>query len=138
MRVDRIKLFRFFHRYLYCDEIKLEADNVLATLYTAKKYLVPHLAQACVRFLETSLNHKNACILLSQSCLFEENDLKRKCWEVCNKSLQEFIHLNSITFRSISFRLLHLPSNKDNHCIYCKLFFFMLIQQGISFDIFRF
>ena len=30
-------------RYLYCDEISLEADTVLPTLYAAKKYMMPHL-----------------------------------------------------------------------------------------------
>ncbi|TRY65429.1 hypothetical protein DNTS_021899 [Danionella cerebrum] len=68
--------------YIYCDEIDLSADTVLATLYAAKKYIVPHLARACVNFLETSLSAKNACILLSQSCLFEEPDLTQRCWEV--------------------------------------------------------
>lgn len=73
-----------FHspRYLYCDEIHLEADNVLATLYVAKKYIVPHLARACVNYLETSLTAKNACLLLSQSRLFEEPELMQRCWEV--------------------------------------------------------
>ncbi|XP_054882556.1 BTB/POZ domain-containing protein 3-like isoform X3 [Poeciliopsis prolifica] len=70
------------HRYIYCDEIDLCADTVLATLYAAKKYIVPHLARACVNFLETSLSAKNACVLLSQSCLFEEPDLTQRCWEV--------------------------------------------------------
>uniref|UniRef100_T1IIE9 BTB domain-containing protein n=1 Tax=Strigamia maritima TaxID=126957 RepID=T1IIE9_STRMM len=69
-------------RYLYCDEIDLEADTVLATLYAAKKYIIPHLARACVTFLETSLTAKNACLLLSQSCLFEEPELMQRCWEV--------------------------------------------------------
>lgn len=69
-------------RYLYCDEIYLEADNVLATLYVAKKYIVPHLARACVNYLETSLTAKNACLLLSQSRLFEEPELMQRCWEV--------------------------------------------------------
>ncbi|XP_016128044.1 BTB/POZ domain-containing protein 3-like [Sinocyclocheilus grahami] len=69
-------------KYIYCDEIDLSADTVLATLYAAKKYIVPHLARACVNFLETSLSAKNACILLSQSCLFEEPDLTQRCWEV--------------------------------------------------------
>ena len=50
-------------KYIYCDEIDLA---VLATLYAAKKYIVPHLARACVNFLETSLSAKNACVLLSQ------------------------------------------------------------------------
>jgi BTB/POZ domain-containing protein 3/6 len=67
---------------LYCDEIQLEADNVLATLYVAKKYIVPHLCRACVNYLETSLTAKNACLLLSQSRLFEEPELMQRCWEV--------------------------------------------------------
>ncbi|KAG1652192.1 BTB/POZ domain-containing protein 3 [Nymphon striatum] len=69
-------------RYLYCDEINLETDNVLAILYAAKKYIVPHLARACVAFMETSLTARNACVLLSQSRLFEESDLMQRCWEV--------------------------------------------------------
>ncbi|XP_073466191.1 BTB/POZ domain-containing protein 6 isoform X3 [Aquarana catesbeiana] len=69
-------------RYLYSDEIDLEADTVLATLYAAKKYIVPALAKACVNFLETSLEAKNACVLLSQSRLFEEPELTLRCWEV--------------------------------------------------------
>lgn len=54
----------------------------MATLYAAKKYIVPHLARACVNYLETSLTAKNACLLLSQSRLFEEPELMQRCWEV--------------------------------------------------------
>uniref|UniRef100_A0A8D3BHE2 BTB domain-containing protein n=1 Tax=Scophthalmus maximus TaxID=52904 RepID=A0A8D3BHE2_SCOMX len=66
----------------FVSPIDLCPDTVLATLYAAKKYIVPHLARACVNFLETSLSAKNACVLLSQSCLFEEPDLTQRCWEV--------------------------------------------------------
>uniref|UniRef100_A0A1B6HQD5 BTB domain-containing protein n=1 Tax=Homalodisca liturata TaxID=320908 RepID=A0A1B6HQD5_9HEMI len=75
-------------KYLYCDEIQLEADTVLATLYVAKKYIVPHLARACVNYLETSLTAKNACLLLSQSRLFEEPDLMQRCWEVIDAQVR--------------------------------------------------
>ncbi|XP_034833913.2 BTB/POZ domain-containing protein 6-B isoform X2 [Maniola hyperantus] len=74
--------FLILLKYLYCDEIQLEADTVLSTLYVAKKYIVPHLARACVNYLETSLTAKNACLLLSQSRLFEEPELMQRCWEV--------------------------------------------------------
>ena len=67
---------------MYSDEIDLEADTVLATLYAAKKYIVPALAKACVTFLESSLEARNACVLLSQSRLFEEPELTQRCWEV--------------------------------------------------------
>lgn len=55
---------------------------MLATLYAAKKYIVPHLARSCVNYLETSLTARNACLLLSQSRLFEEPELMQRCWEV--------------------------------------------------------
>lgn len=77
------------YRYLYCDEIQLEADTVLSTLYVAKKYIVPHLARACVNYLETSLTAKNACLLLSQSQLFEEPELMQRCWEVIDAQVCE-------------------------------------------------
>jgi hypothetical protein len=61
---------------------------VLATLYVAKKYMVPHLAKACVNYLETSLTAKNACLLLSQSRLFEEPELMQRCWEVIDAQVR--------------------------------------------------
>ncbi|XP_053682419.1 BTB/POZ domain-containing protein 6-B isoform X2 [Sabethes cyaneus] len=94
-------------KYLYCDEIHLEADNVLATLYVAKKYIVPHLARACVNFLETSLTAKNACLLLSQSRLFEEPELMQRCWEVIDAQAEMaiksegFVDIDLKTFETI-------------------------------------
>ena len=91
-------------RYLYCDEIQLAADNVLLTLYAAKKYIVPFLAKACVQFLETSLSARNACFLLSQGRLFEEHDLMQQCWEVIDAQAEEA--LNSDEFTDIDFSTL--------------------------------
>lgn len=76
----------------------MEADNVLATLYVAKKYIVPHLCRACVNYLETSLTAKNACLLLSQSRLFEEPELMERCWEVLDAQVNlDNISLNQAT-----------------------------------------
>ncbi|RVE76788.1 hypothetical protein OJAV_G00012110 [Oryzias javanicus] len=97
-------------KYIYCDEIDLCADTVLATLYAAKKYIVPHLARACVNFLETSLSAKNACVLLSQSCLFEEPDLTQRCWEVIDAQAElalrseGFCDIDAQTLESILLR----------------------------------
>lgn len=82
----------------------MAADTVLATLYAAKKYIVPHLARACVNFLETSLSAKNACVLLSQSCLFEEPDLTQRCWEVIDAQAE--LALKSEGFCDIDFQTL--------------------------------
>jgi BTB/POZ domain-containing protein 3/6 len=92
-------------RYLYCDEIQLEADNVLATLYVAKKYIVPHLCRACVNFLETSLTAKNACLLLSQSRLFEEPELMQRCWEVLDAQVSDGSRNSSSLSSTLSFIL---------------------------------
>jgi hypothetical protein len=99
--------FFLFYRYLYCDEIQLEADTVLATLYVAKKYIVPHLARACVNYLEISLTAKNACLLLSQSRLFEEPELMQRCWEVIDAQVR----------LSQSQSALQLDSSSDTLCM---------------------
>lgn len=106
---------------MYCDEVQLEADTVLATLYVAKKYIVPHLARACVNYLETSLTAKNACLLLSQSRLFEEPDLMQRCWEVIDAqvSLNKGI-LKSFTFNDNLNVTLKSKSNSSN-CLNNKL-----------------
>lgn len=96
-------------RYLYCDEIQLEADTVLATLYVAKKYIVPHLAKACVNYLETSLTAKNACLLLSQSRLFEEPELMQRCWEVIDAQVSLTQSISALELNT------HIPITcKDN------------------------
>jgi BTB/POZ domain-containing protein 3/6 len=96
----------FSFRYLYCDEIQLEADTVLATLYVAKKYIVPHLARACVNYLETSLTAKNACLLLSQSRLFEEPELMQRCWEVIDAQVRLSQSLSALQLDSDSYHML--------------------------------
>ena len=88
-------------KYLYCDEIGLDNDNVLATLYCAKRYLVPHLAQECIRFLESSLTAKNACVLLSQARLFAEPELMSRSWEAIDAQAENA--LMSECFTDIDF-----------------------------------
>lgn len=41
-----------------------------------------------MNYLETSLTAKNACLLLSQSRLFEEPDLMQRCWEVIDAQVR--------------------------------------------------
>jgi len=102
--------------YLYTDEIHLEPDNVLATLYAAKKYIVPHLAKVCVKYLETSLSAKNACLLLSQSRLFEEPELMQRCWDVIDAQAE--IALKSEGFTDIDFHTLQTILNRET--LNCK------------------
>lgn len=96
---------------MYSDEIDLEADTVLATLYAAKKYIVPALAKACVNFLETSLEAKNACVLLSQSRLFEEPELTQRCWEVIDAQAE--MALRSEGFCEIDWQTLEIIVTRE-------------------------
>ena len=96
---------------MYSDEIDLEADTVLATLYAAKKYIVPALAKACVTFLETSLEARNACVLLSQSRLFEEPDLTQRCWEVIDAQAE--LALGSEGFCEIDLQTLEIILQRE-------------------------
>eukprot|EP00069_Balaena_mysticetus_P006547 bmy_05069T0 len=101
-------------KYIYCDEMDLAAVTVLATLYAAKKYIVPHLARACVNLLETSLSAKNACVLLSQSCLFEEPGLTQRCWEVID--VQAELALKSEGFCDIDLQTLENILRRETEC----------------------
>ncbi|XP_068938448.1 BTB/POZ domain-containing protein 6 [Petaurus breviceps papuanus] len=104
--------FLILLKYMYSDEIDLEADTVLATLYAAKKYIVPALAKACVHFLETSLEAKNACVLLSQSRLFEEPELTQRCWEVIDAQAE--MALKSEGFCEIDQQTLEIILNRES------------------------
>ena len=88
-------------KYIYCDDVDVNPDNVLATLYVAKKYIVPYLAQACVGFLESSLTAKNSCLLLAQSRLFDEQGLMQRSWEVIDAQAE--MALSSDGFTEIDF-----------------------------------
>ncbi|TNN66962.1 BTB/POZ domain-containing protein 6 [Liparis tanakae] len=96
---------------MYSDEIDLDADTVLATLYAAKKYIVPALAKACVSFLETSLEARNACVLLSQSRLFEEPELTQRCWEVIDAQAE--LALRSEGFCEIDLQTLEIILRRE-------------------------
>lgn len=92
---------RFCSRYLYADEIDLDEESVLPTLQVAKKYMIPHLARACVQFMEASLTARNSCVLLCQSRIFDEPELMQRCWEVIDAQAE--MALNAEGFRDIDY-----------------------------------
>lgn len=80
---------------------------MLPTLHVAKKYIIPHLAKACVQFMEASLTARNACVLLCQSSIFDEPELNQRCWEVIDAQAElalgseGFIDIDGSTLTSI-------------------------------------
>lgn len=65
--------------YIYSNfdfsSIKLRDENVMQTLYAAKKYDIRSLVTACIRYLLNGLLPTNAICLLAQARLFEEEML---------------------------------------------------------------
>ena len=78
--------------------------TVLSTLYAAKKYTIPHLARACIKYLEKNVNATNVCLLLSQSRLFDESELVQRCWNVLDLRTKEA--LQSDGFSHIDYQTL--------------------------------
>lgn len=92
---------------MYTDEIELEAETVVGTLYAAKKYLVSALVRACVRFLESRLEAGNAFALLSHSYALDESELVQSCWRVIDAQAElalrtdGFLQLDSGTLENV-------------------------------------
>uniref|UniRef100_A0AC34RRQ1 BTB domain-containing protein n=1 Tax=Panagrolaimus sp. JU765 TaxID=591449 RepID=A0AC34RRQ1_9BILA len=79
--------FKIMVDYIYSNikGIEINEDNVMQTLYSAKKYDIRQLVDACVRYLLNGLTASNAVCLLSQARLFEEEILLQRCFEMIDK-----------------------------------------------------
>jgi hypothetical protein len=71
-----------FLRFLYTEECTLTADNVVAIMYLAKKYIIPSLDEKCLNFLLENLNPENVLDVLEQATRFDEKKLEKRCWEI--------------------------------------------------------
>ena len=80
-----LELFRF----IYSDEAKLNADNVMQLLYLSKKYMLPTLAEKCSAFLKENLNALNVFHILPDAQKYEEKDLMNHCWKLIETQTEE-------------------------------------------------
>ena len=58
---------------------------------------MPHLARACVEYLETNVNASNTCLLLSQSRLFDEPELMQRCLVVIDAQTKAVLQSDGFT-----------------------------------------
>lgn len=117
--------FKHMLRYLYTDELYVEPDSVMSTLYVAKKYAVNALEKECVDFLKVNLKADNAFMLLQQARLFDEWQLTDLCLELIDKhSIEAF---QSDCFLDIDQETLILILKRDTLGIReAKLYYFVL------------
>ena len=81
---DHKSLLELF-RFMYSDEVNLNADNVMQVLYLAKKYMLPSLADKCSEFLQENLDASNVFHVLPDAQKYEEKDLVEHCWKVIDE-----------------------------------------------------
>ncbi|XP_058801696.1 BTB/POZ domain-containing protein 1-like isoform X1 [Phymastichus coffea] len=83
--------------FLYTDEIFINPDTVMTTLYTAKKYAVSSLEKHCVDYLRSNLTTDNAFLLLAQARLFDEPQLAAVCLDTIDKFTTDALGADGFT-----------------------------------------
>ncbi|KAL7295805.1 hypothetical protein TKK_0010855 [Trichogramma kaykai] len=83
--------------FLYTDEISINPDTVMTTLYTAKKYAVSSLEKHCVDYLRSNLTTDNAFLLLAQARLFDEPQLAAVCLDTIDKFTTDALNADGFT-----------------------------------------
>lgn len=83
--------------FLYTDEIQIDPETVMTTLYTAKKYAVAALEKHCVDFLKNNLTSDNAFLLLTQARLFDEPQLASVCLDTIDRFTTEAFNADGFT-----------------------------------------
>ena len=75
-------------RYMYSDEVNLSGSNVMKVLYLAKKYMVPSLANKCVKYVFGQLDASNVFNVLPCAQKYDEKILVDKCWKVIDEDAE--------------------------------------------------
>lgn len=83
--------------FLYTDEIQIDPETVMTTLYTAKKYAVSALEKHCVDYLKNNLTSDNAFLLLTQARLFDEPQLAALCLDTIDRVTTEALSADGFT-----------------------------------------
>ncbi|XP_072746625.1 BTB/POZ domain-containing protein 1 [Anoplolepis gracilipes] len=83
--------------FLYTDEIQIDPETVMTTLYTAKKYAVSPLEKHCVDFLKNNLTSDNAFLLLTQARLFDEPQLASVCLDTIDRFTTQAFNADGFT-----------------------------------------
>uniref|UniRef100_A0A1I8I1Z3 BTB domain-containing protein n=1 Tax=Macrostomum lignano TaxID=282301 RepID=A0A1I8I1Z3_9PLAT len=108
-------------RFIYSDQVCLDPDCVMATLYAAKKYAVPALERECVDYLKRHLSVDNAFLLLGQARMFDEPQLASLCLELIDRNTAEAVQ--SETFADVDVETLCCVLERDGLAIKeCDLF----------------
>ncbi|XP_078361273.1 BTB/POZ domain-containing protein 6-like [Oculina patagonica] len=98
-------------RYMYSDEVNLSGNNVMGVLYLANKYIVPSLADECIRYLEDYIAPTNVFSILPFAQKYDEEDLVDRCWKVIDRRTEDAV--KSDGFATIERSLLEAVVERD-------------------------
>ncbi|KAL3858385.1 hypothetical protein ACJMK2_012976 [Sinanodonta woodiana] len=73
------EIFKQVLTFIYSEDITIGPDNVLAVLYTAKKYSIQSLIDRCLRFLKINMTTYTVCTILENANIYDDVQLKEKC-----------------------------------------------------------
>ena len=118
----------FFSRYLYTEDIELGPDSVMALMYTAKKYSVQSLVDACSNFLKSEINHENVCTILEQAHLFDESELYEQCLETIFANGKAVFSRQSTDYYSLCFDCMKTLLKSDKLVMKEELIFTSCLQ----------
>ncbi|XP_040579584.1 BTB/POZ domain-containing protein 6-B [Lepeophtheirus salmonis] len=98
-------------KYLYSDVIELHMDHIVSILYASKKYMIQHLTEQCVLFINKNLTPNNVCALLSNLRIYEDiSNTISLCWDLIDSesqlaiSSESFIEVDHSILTQIIFR----------------------------------
>ena len=78
-------------RYMYSEEVNLSESNVMQVLYVAKKYILPSLAEECIKFLQENLNTENVFTVMPYAQIYDEKTLLDQCWNVIDQETEQVV-----------------------------------------------
>ena len=99
-------------RYLYSDEVNLKDTNVMGVLYVAKKYVVPTLADKCIKYLQNMVDPSNVLRILSSAIWYQEENLVDWCWRVIEEQTKDVVKADNV-FATIDKSLLDAIVHRD-------------------------
>lgn len=99
--------------FIYCEDVRLNKDNVLDIYYAAKKYMLSPLEQKCEVFIRDSINEKNVLKIFNDNRRHEFDNVNERCLGIiCDNPLECFKYdLLTLEKRSVKLIIHHMPMN---------------------------
>lgn len=105
-------VFHELLRFLYQEQVEIDNSlTVVGLMYSSKKYMISELTERCLEYFKNKLSAANVCIILTQSILFDEEELAKRCLELIDEYAAEVFV--SEDFLNLEQKTLNLLLDRD-------------------------